>query len=184
MSDWQLLNCVDDDDAIVKQVLAVFSQLYQDYFLDELIVNHSLPIEIRAFRHSDIWCVFLLLTPWMLARVFIPTKLPKLVIPTNWQAEKRKLEPMLVIGPAMPLDILGGEEQANLNYHPNLGHYLIQPLVQSMEKFKTPDETFAAWNEVIKIRNQVIEEQNKECGWHQEVSRREFFAKLRQRGAK
>jgi len=52
-----------------------------------------------------------------------------------------------------------------------------------MEPFKTPDEVFNAWNEVIKTRNRVIEEQSRRCEWHQEVSRREFFAKLRQRGS-
>ncbi len=181
MSHWQLMNAAKNDDEIVTQVTEIFTEIYHNYFIDELLVNHHLPIEIRAFRYTDIWYIFLLLTPWMLARVFLPNHEPELEIPPDWQAEKRVNQPMTVIGPAMSLAILGGKEQAHLNYHPKLGHYLIQPLVQSMEQFNAPDDAFNAWNEVIKTRNRVIEEQKKRCDWHTEVSRREFFAKLRQR---
>jgi len=183
MSDWQLLSSTNNDEEVVNRVMEVFTELYRTYFLDELLVNHNLPIEIRAFRHTDIWTIFLLLTPWTLARVFLPKCAPKLELPSGWRAEERATATLTVIGPAMPLDILGGREQAHLNYHSKLGHYLIQPLIQSMEQFNTQDEAFNAWNEVIKTRNRVIEEQNRRCDWHQEVSRREFFAKLRQRGS-
>ncbi len=181
MSHWQLLDSTDNDEEIINKVIGVFTELYKTHFMDELLVNHHLPIEIRAFRHTDVWCIFLLLTPWTLARFFLPERDPGLKLPPGWRAEERATAPLTVIGPAMPVDILGGREQAHLNYHPKLGHYLIQPLIQSMEQFKTPEEAFHAWNEVIKTRNRVIEEQKKQCNWHKEVSRREFFAKLRKR---
>ena len=183
MSNWQLLDSNKSDDEVISCVIEVFTELYQTYFINELLVNHNLPVEIRAFRHNDLWRIFLLLTPWTLARLFLPEREPPpgLEIPPGWQAKERASAPFTVIGPAMPLDILGGREMAHLNYHPKLGHYFIQPLIQSMEQFDSPDEAFNAWNEVIKTRNRVIEEQNRHCEWHQEVSRREFFAKLRQR---
>lgn len=179
MSNWQILDSTMSDEAAINTVIAVFTELYQTYFINELLVNHHLPVEVRAFRHTDIWRIFLLLTPWTLARIFLPERQPKIPLPADWQAEKRLAEPILVIGPAISLPILGGKEQAHLNYHAKLGHYLIQPLIQSMAPFNTPQAAFDAWNEVITTRNQVIAEQQRRCDWHQEVSRREFFAKLR-----
>jgi hypothetical protein len=179
---WQLYHPeMQDDEAIISDVIAVFKVLYQQHFAHEPFVNHALPIEIRAFRHTSAWRIFLLLTPWMLARLFMPEQQPKIKLPPGWQARERQTALATVIGPAIPLAILGGQEKAHLNYHPQLGHYLIQPLVQSMTPFNDPQAVFDAWNEVIKTRNQVIENQKKVCRWQQEVSRREFFAKLRQR---
>ncbi len=181
MSNWQLLDSPQNDAEVINYVINIFKEMYRTYFTDELLVNHNLPIEIRAFRHNDIWRVFLILTPWTLARVFLPKSAPKIEIPQGWQVKDRTTAPFTVIGPALPLDILGGREMAHLNYHPKLGHYFIQPLIQSMEQFNSADEAFKAWNEVIKTRDQVIEEQNRHCEWQQEVSRREFFTKLRRR---
>lgn len=187
MTNWELITThvaqeTGEEDILVKQVIDAFTEMYHTYFDDEMLVNHHLPIEVRAFRQTDIWWVLLLLTPWMLARVFLPQQAPKdIKIPDDWQAEVRKQATFTVIGPAVNLAILGGRERAHLNYHPRLGHYLIQPLIQSMSQFNQPEEAFEAWNQVIRTRNQVIEQQKKQCDWHQEVSRREFFAKLRQR---
>lgn len=179
MSTWQILDSTTSDEAVINTVIAVFTELYQTNFINELLVNHHLPVEIRAFRHTDIWRIFLLLTPWTLARIFLPERQPMIPLPADWQAVERLHAPILVIGPPISLPILGGKERAHLNYHSQLGHYLIQPLIQSMEQFKTPQEAFNAWNEVITTRNRVIEEQQRRCDWQQEVSRREFFAKLR-----
>lgn len=178
---WQLIHEVNDDENLINHVIETFTHLYQEVFQEDPLVNHQFPIEIRAFRYTPPWRIFLLLTPWTLARLFIPNRDPGILIPPEWEAEKRLYAPMTVIGPAMPLAILGGKEQAHLNYHPKLGHYLIQPIIQSMIKFKTPDEAFNAWNEVIKTRNRVIEEKQRRCDWQQEVSRREFFAHLTRR---
>jgi len=180
---WQLLGELQNDEQLLTQVLETFTQLYQDFFKHELLVNHQFPIEIRAFRHTPPWRIFLLLTPWTLARLFIPDRDPKILVPPEWQAETRQQAPLTVIGPPVSLPILGGKERAHLNYHPTLGHYLIQPLIQSMAKFNTPDEAFNAWNEVIKTRDRVIEEKQRRCEWQQEVSRREFFAKLTRRSS-
>lgn len=181
MSDWQVIDT--DEEELLSTVIDTFTQLYQDYFIREELVNHNLPIEIRAFRQMDIWSIFLLLTPWTLARLFIPHQDPNIEIPTGWSTAERLNAPIIVIGPAISLSILGGKERAHLNYTPSLGHYLIQPLIQSMAQFNTPDEAFAAWNAVITTRNKVIEEQKRKCEWQQDVSRREFFAKLRRRAS-
>lgn len=166
------------DSAVIAAVGDCFGEIYRNHFSAELMVNRNLPVEIRAFRRSDGWCVFLLLTPWMMTRVFLPERDPGLRVPTGWSAAKRASANFLVIGPLIGFSILGGEQKAHLNYLPELGHFLLQPLVQSMERFESADEVFAAWDEVIKTRDRVMEEQKRECGWQKEVSRREFFGRL------
>lgn len=167
-----------DDQAVIAAVGESFGEIYRKTFSDEFLVNHNLPVEVRAFRRSDGWCVFLLLTPWMMARVFLPERDPGVPIPAGWSAAERAAAPFLVIGPPLDFTILGGAQKAHLNYLPELGHFLLQPLVQSMGQFDSADAVFAAWDEVIKTRDRVMEEQKRECGWQKEVSRREFFARL------
>ena len=113
-----------------------------------------------------------------MARVFLPERDPGLSIPTGWSVSERNAAPFLVIGPQVNFTILGGEQKAHLNYLPELGHFLLQPLVQSMEQYDSADAVFAAWDEVIKTRDRVMEEHKRECGWQREVSRREFFARF------
>ena len=167
-----------DDQTVIAAVRDCFGETYRNYFSDQFLVNHNLPIEVRAFRRSDDWCVFLLLTQWMMARVFLPERDPGLSIPTGWNVSERNEAPFLVIGPPLNFTILGGEQKAHLNYLPELGHFLLQPLVQSMEQYDSADAVFAAWDEVIKTRDRVMEEHKRECGWQREVSRREFFARF------
>ena len=167
-----------DDQAVIAAVGDCFSEIYRNYFSGEFLVNHDLPVEVRAFRRSDGWCVFLLLTPWMMARVFLPERDPGLRIPAGWSDAERVVAPFLVIGPLLDFTIMGGEQKAHLNYLPELGHFLLQPLAQSMERFDSADAVFAAWSDVIKTRDRVMEEQKRECGWQKEVSRREFFTRL------
>lgn len=168
-----------DDQAVIAAVGDCFGEIYRRHFSGEfMMVNHDLPVDIRAFRRSDGWSVFLLLTPWMMARVFLPEGDPGIKIPSGWSAAERAAEPFQVIGPLLDFTILGGAQKAHLNYLPELGHFLLQPLVQSMEQYDSADAVFVAWNEVIKTRDRVMEEQKRECGWQKEVSRREFFTRL------
>lgn len=167
-----------DDQTVLATVLASFDAVYRTQFDGDWLVNHDLPLEVRAFRRMDGWAVFLLLTPWMLARVFLPERAPALALPPGWRATERDRAPFTVLGPQLAFTILDGEQKAHLNYLPELGHFLLQPLVLSMQPYSSADAVFAAWNEVIRTRDRVMEEQQRECGWQQEVSRREFFARL------
>lgn len=166
------------DDKVAAAVVACFRGIYQRHFSEEWLVNHDLPVEVRALRQSDGWQVMLLLTPWMLARVFLPERQPDITVPEGWGAAERAAAPYTVIGPPVTFSLLGAEHKAHLNYHPDLGHFLIQPLVQSMDKYASADEVFAAWDEVIRTRDRVMAEQKRECGWQKEVSRREFLARV------
>jgi hypothetical protein len=177
---WQLGESPKRDDrAVIATVSKSFGEIYSHFFGNEFRVNHNLPIEIRAFRRCDGWCVFLLLTPWMMARVFLPERDQELHVPAGWSANERAAAPFLVIGPQLDFIMLGETLKAHLNYLPDLGHFLLQPLVQSMESYESASAVFAAWDEVIKVRDRVMEEQKRECNWQKEVSRREFLGFFR-----
>ncbi len=167
-----------DDQAVATGVTQCFEEIYRRQFHDEWLVNHDLPVEVRAFRRMEGWCVFLLLTPWMMSRLFLAERDPGIAIPPEWSIENRTNVSYEVIGPALSFNLLGNTQQAHLNYTPMLGHYLVQPLVQSMERFAGADDVFEAWNDIIRTRNRIMEEQKHECGWQKEVSRREFFSRL------
>ncbi len=176
---WRICRfAAEDDEAVSAAVTACFEGIYRRHFAEEWLANHGLPIQVRALRHTEGWCVFLLLTPWMLARLYLAGRVPGVPVPEGWRAEERGGAPYAVIGPTVSFTLLGTDQKAHLNYHPELGHYLIQPLVQSMEKFASADAVFRSWDELIRTRDRVMEEKKRECGWQREVSRREFLARL------
>lgn len=178
-SQWEMPLAAVDDAAFSGQVKSVFSEIYVRWFSEELmLVNHALPIQVRAIRRIDSWRVFLLLTPWMLTRVLAPVRQPAVPLPQGWSRAERRDAPYAVIGPPVSIPILGTTDRAHINYDPRLGHHLLQPLVQSMERFASANAVYAAWNQVIQTRDENIRKFNKECLWQQDVSRREFFSRL------
>ena len=140
--------------------------------------NHGLPVQVRALRQVEDWWVFLLLTPWMMARLFLPQRQPNLALPAAWAAEARRGQPYVVIGPALDLTLASGVQRAHINYDALLGHYLVQPLVQALADYGSADQVFTAWNAVIATRDRVMAEQQCDCPWQKEVSRREWFSRL------
>lgn len=182
-SSWSLTFSTESDDTFSQQVVGAFRDIYAEHFSHELwIVNHNLPTEIRALRHTDPWRIMLLLTPWMLARLFSPLRDPDLDLPPGWQAGERTGAGYTVIGPAVKFSVLGQQQTAYLNYHQKLGHYLVQPLVQSMQQYPSPEAVYEAWSEVIRTRDETIRARKLECEWQNEVSRREFFTRFRTGG--
>lgn len=174
---WQLGPLATAGDApLVEGIRACFESLYRRHFSEDWLINRNLPVEVRAFRRSEGWAVFLLLTPWMMARVYVPERDPGLAPPAGWSAAERAEAPFVAIGPTLGFAMLGGEQKAHLNYLPELGHFLLQPLVQSMQNYDSADAVFAAWNEVIDTRDRAMEQMKRECLWQREISRREFFS--------
>lgn len=179
MAEWQTAPFAGTNtETVSAAILRCFQGIYQRYFEHSLFANHALGIEVRAPRVSEGWHVMLLLTPWMLARVFFPERSPGLSIPRGWGAAEREAAPFLVIGPPLPFTVLGSEQKGHLNFLPELGHFLLQPLVLAMDDFGCADEVFAAWDDVIRTRDRAMEINRRECGWQREVSRREFMARL------
>lgn len=180
---WSLVVNNESDEKFRGSISRVFRSLYEAHFMGETwLVNHSLPIDVRALRHTDPWRIALLLTPWMLARLFSPLRdPPSIPLPEGWQAHQRAEASYTVIGPPIRFPLLGQEQTAYLNYHAELGHYLIQPLVQSMQRYASAKAVYEAWSEVIRVRDETMRARRLECEWQNEVSRREFFTGLRKR---
>lgn len=179
-ADWSLVLADQSDERFVELVLAAFKAIYGQHFRDELaITNHALPIDVRALRHTEPWRIVLVLTPWMLARVFSPLRDPGVALPPDWCAEQRLGASYTVIGPPIAFALLGQQQTAYLNYQPELGHYLIQPLVQSMQQYPSAQAVYEAWSEIIRIRDETIRKRQLQCEWQNEVSRREFFTRFR-----
>lgn len=182
---WSLPLAEADEDTFIETVEAVFTEIYNDTFAKEpLLVNHALPIQVRALRSIDPWRVGLLLTPWMLARLFSPLQPRPMLLPAGWSATERAEAPYAVIGPLISFSLLEESQKAHLNYHPRLGHYLVQPLVQAMEGYDSATAVYQAWDRVIERRRENMRRLNKRSAWHEELSRRELFAKFRRRASK
>ncbi len=167
-----------DDSILLAAVVDEHRQIYTKYFTDDLAVNHGLPVLTHAFRRLDEWRVFLLLTPWMLARLFVPDNDPGLRIPPDWYAQARISRDYLVIGPTFELPLLTGKQKAHLNHSAAIGHYLLHPLILSMTDFNNPEEAFTAWNRVIETRNRNMEKMQKRNPLQEEITRRELFSGL------
>lgn len=164
-----------NDSALLATVENEHRLIYTRYFKNDLAANHDLPIMTHAFRRLGQWRVFLLLTPWMLARLFVPDSDPGLPIPPDWQPQARIGRDYQVIGPIFDLSLLIGKQKAHLNHSPAIGHYLLHPLILSMLNFQAPEEVFAAWNQVIETRNRNLKKMEKHNPLQEEITRREFF---------
>jgi hypothetical protein len=166
------------DEMLNNLVTSVFGDIYERSFADDPLINHRLPIEIRALRDVDDWRVFLLLTPWMLSRVYVRSDEASINVPPAWQVENRINEPYLVVGPQVGFCLLEHEQLAHLNFHPELGHYLVQPLILRMDQYSSAGEVYRDWNTVIETRDENMKKRQAECRCQEEISRREFFTRM------
>lgn len=152
-SDWQLIQA-NNLKEVHDQLLEVFENTYHQDFEDEWMgVNHHLKVELRGLKLVDGWVTGFLLTPWMLCSIYIPVlKTPDIIIEDEWLPEVRKNQDYVVIGPLKTFLLGESEQKANLNFDQLIGHYLLQPLVQIMDKYEDNAQAFSAWSDVIKFR--------------------------------
>jgi len=181
---WQPLpaELAADDDALIRAVLDVHTDILWEQLAGDPGLQLDLPVEIRALRRIDTWRVLLLLTPWMLARLLFPDAPPGLRIPPGWSARKRREAPYLVLGPFLNFDLLAQPQQAHLNYQRRLGHYLLQPICLDIRLYKTADAVFDAWGQVIRVRDENMEQAERDCPLQKEISRRELLRRLKAPG--
>jgi len=165
------------DDALEQDVLEVHRDILRELAGDPML-KLTLPVTIRALRRIDTWRVLLLLTPWMLARLLFPDEPPESEVPPGWSAQERRDAPYLVLGPQLNFDLLAQPQQAHLNYHHRLGHYLLQPICLDMGPYETADAVFTAWNQVIRTRDENMERARRDCPLQKEISRRELFRRF------
>lgn len=186
MSDgiWQTLSSeLAEDEALGRTVLEVHRDILSEQLAGDPMLNLALPVEIRALRRIEAWRVLLLLTPWMLARLLFSDETPELQIPPGWSADERRDADYIILGPKQGFDLLGQPQQAHLNYHPQLGHYLLQPICLDMGPYANAGDVFGAWNQVISIRDENMEKARRDCPLQKEISRRELFRRLRDPGS-
>ncbi len=177
---WQRLpDALNDDQALIDAVLAVHTTLLADVVARDPLLNLALPIEQRALRRIDDWRVLLLLTPWMLARLLFPAQPPVNTLPANWSADERAPADYVVLGPRLAFTLLGQTQIAHLNYHVQLGHYLLQPLCLQLEAYADADAVFNDWGAVIQIRDTNLAHTQRDCPLQREISRRELFRRLK-----
>jgi len=167
------------DDALLAAVIAAHEALLTKEMAMEPGINPALGIQVRAFRRVEDWRVMLLLTPWMLVRLLFPDRPPDGELPEGWTAEERADAAYQVLGPSLAIGLLGHSQTAHLGFHPELGHFLLQPICLDMEWYRNANEVFEAWNRVIQIREENMEKAKRNCPMQQEVSRRELFRRLR-----
>ncbi|MBF0124469.1 MAG: [NiFe]-hydrogenase assembly chaperone HybE [Magnetococcales bacterium] len=173
---WEL--CLLDDETLQAVSTEIYAALYQQLLRhgawDEMLMpshNPNLPVLTRSFRYLEPWRIFLLLTPWMLARLWVPLRDPGLPLPAECGDG-------LLLGPPLEIELMSQRQKAHLQYQPRLGHHLIQPLVQSLHKYADAEAVFSAWSAIVTTRNTLIREHNRRCEWQQDVSRREMFSGL------
>jgi hypothetical protein len=167
-----------DDDALARAVLDAHQAILDEELAGDPMLNTALPVQLRALRRIEGWRVLLLLTPWMLARLLFPDEPTALPIPADWSADARREADYRVLGPSLAFELLGQSQRAHLNYHPALGHYLLQPLCLDMQPYGDAEAAFEAWNQVIRIRDENMEKARRDCPLQKEVSRRELFRRL------
>jgi hypothetical protein len=167
-----------DDEVLARAVLDAHESILREQLAGDPMLNTALPVQLRALRRIQDWRVLLLLTPWMLARLLFPDE-PPLPIPADWSADMRREADYRVLGPSLGLELLGQPQRAHINYHPALGHYLLQPICLDMQPYRDADAVFEAWNQVIRIRDENMEKAKRDCPLQKEVSRRELFRRLR-----
>lgn len=178
MHAWQPLQA-DTSETALEQVLEHFQQIYEQYLAHDPMLNHALPLVMRGWRENGDWFEGLLLTPWMLAQVYFPRQSPPEPLPAGWDAASRQTAGYQVIGPLLDVDI--GEERpaVHLNYDAVVGHYVLRPLIQSLTKYRTENEVFGAWSDVLAARQayrqQFLEEQD--LARQEKVSRRDFMTR-------
>ena len=167
-----------DDQALGQAVLDAHEVILREQLAGDPMLNGVLGIQLRALRRIEGWRVLLLLTPWMLARLLVPDEPPGLRIPAGWSADARRDADYMVLGPNLSFELLGQPQRAHLNYHPRLGHYLLQPICLNMGPYRNAEAVFEEWNQVIRTRDENMEKANRDCPLQKEVSRREFFRRF------
>lgn len=176
--DWQLCPLLPERSGALPELLTQrLNLLLETEAVQALDLNARLTLEISAHRQLEDWHLLLALTPWMLTRLLIPQNRPAWSLPEGWNAQSRRQASYQVIGPLCELDIAGNHQRAHLNYDPELGHYLMQPLILNMTPFNGNDTVFAAWNQVIRTRDAEMERTRRDCPWQREISRRELFTR-------
>ncbi|MEJ2455355.1 MAG: [NiFe]-hydrogenase assembly chaperone HybE [Candidatus Thiodiazotropha sp.] len=176
---WQVLPDHLQSEMRFKMALLIAHRgIYNRHFAGDPMVNPALGFHLHGYRYTENWRIVLALTPWMFARLLFAESPPDIEIPDDWLSEQRRSMDYQLLGPMVDLPLETGGTKAHLNYHPTLGHYLLQPIALNMQNYANAREAFEAWNLVIETRDERLKQMEQQCNWQQEISRRELFGKF------
>jgi hypothetical protein len=179
-SNWQVLPPHLHSEMRFKMALLIaHRQIYNRHFALQPEANPALGFHLHGYRCTENWRIILALTPWMFVRLLFAESPPDIEIPDGWLSEQRRTMDYQLLGPMVDLPLETGGTKAHLNYHPTLGHYLLQPIALNMRNYASAREAFEARNLVIESRDERLRQMEQQCSWQQEVSRREFLGALR-----
>lgn len=165
--------------ATMEDLLACLRPIGEGELMDRPYFNSAIGYAWRGPGEADGWFNAYVLTPWMLARVFIPRRSPGVDLPVQWEARARKGEPYRLIGPALEVPV--GEElhRLHLQWVPGFGHLFLQPLVQNLNRYADEAAVWAAWDGVLDAREQSRQERLARLQQPDPAaSRREFLRRM------
>ncbi|MBF0262602.1 MAG: [NiFe]-hydrogenase assembly chaperone HybE [Magnetococcales bacterium] len=168
------------DEALMAETAEQYRGILARHVTAEWCANEALPIATRFYRDDPPWRIFLLLTPWMLARLFFARECPDgLALPQSGKtvAEWTEEAELYQLGPVFSFVMHGQTQKAHLQSSAVLGHFLLQPLILNMEPYTCADGAFAAWSDTVVRRDALMASMKRHCGWQKEVSRRELFGR-------
>ena len=175
---WELAQAVSAPERF-DRLLAVMQRIGDSELAGRSYVNSAVGYEWRGLTVGEDWAEAYVLTPWMLARTYLPLTAPGVSLPAEWEARVRSEQPFQLIGPAM--DVVVGEDllRLHLQWLSGYGHLLLQPLVQNLPRFAGAADVWAVWGDVLAARDRGREERletlrQRDAG----LDRREFLRRM------
>ncbi|MDR3390375.1 MAG: hypothetical protein P4L77_01455 [Sulfuriferula sp.] len=170
---WEILPA-DTAESLSSRITDAFQRRHDQCFHHSQAAHPGLSIELRELQQYPGWWLGHLLTPVALYRICLPTSLPDAALPADWTAVEQQSTPCSGLGPLLPLRIPKLIGQAHLQYLPELGHFLLQPEVQSLLRYPDADAVFAAWGQVTSFRKMTRMKLEKQ----QQCDRRAFLRRI------
>ena len=169
---WHMcLTVLRDDVALQAHVIGMLQKDTYRPISQCITSNPCLPVKIYSLRRLDIWRVLLVLTPWMLTYLLIPDRNPGLELPDKPVGNHE----VHLLGPMIEFTVFGNQYKAHLNFDPQLGHYLVQPLILGMERYANAEAVFTAWKKTLTKRLAMHRNRKNFCKQHKHVSRRDIL---------
>ncbi len=145
-------------------------------------VQPSIGYDYRGLHTADEWDIGYVLTPWMLAHIFLPRRPPappSAVLPADWHANVRKNKLFQLLGPA--LDFVVGEEMPSLHVQwiADFGHFLFQPLILKLSRYSDAEAVWKAQSDVLEARERASRERLAEMKKQDaQLDRRAFLRRM------
>lgn len=184
VQEWQLLSSPDPE-ALPAQVLDAVRHWHQDCFAARIDGSANIDgenerwFDVRDVEVVDGWWLAHVLTPMALYRICLPLQVPQEAIPLTFMPAQH---PCQALGPLMQTQIPGLPGRGHLHYLSSLGHFLLQPEVTQPRRYADAEAVFAAWQKVIRFRQQVREQGTRgiaiKSSAEKTCSRRGFLRKL------